>query len=96
MPEMNERQSYHEVQVTKDLRSKERTESLVAFINKHIADYKGKTEESYPVPKMLFERNDLAHSFADEISKRLDIPREHIEVKAQRHGPNKVRTEQTP
>jgi hypothetical protein len=95
MPEMNPRQSYHEVQVTKDLRSKDRTESLVAFINKHISDYKGKTEESYPVPKMLFERNDLAHAFADELSKRLDIPREHIEVKAQSGGSKKVRAEKT-
>jgi len=95
MPELNERQSYHEVRVTKDLRSKDRTESLVAFINKHIGEYKGKTEESYPVPKMLFERNDLAHSFADAMSKHLDIPREHIEVKAQRGGSKEVRAEKT-
>ena len=93
MPEPNERQSYHEVHVTKDLRSKERTESLVAFINKHIAEFKGKTEEAYPVPIMLFDRNDLAHAFANEISQRLDIPREHIEVKAQRTERKKVRPE---
>jgi hypothetical protein len=95
MPEPNERQSYHEVHVTKDLRSKERTESLVAFINKHIAEFKGKTEEAYPIPKMLFDRNDLAHAFANEISQRLDIPREHIEVKAQKGGSRNVRAEKT-
>ena len=95
MPELNARQSYHEVYVTKDLRSKDRTEALVAFINKHIGEYKGKTEESYPVPKMLFERSDLANSFANEISLRLDIPREHIEVKAQKGGSKTVRAEKT-
>jgi hypothetical protein len=84
MPEINNRQSYHEVKVTKDLRSKERTENLVAFINKHITEYKGKTEESYPIPIMLFEEKDHAHIFANLLSKRLDIPREHITVKAQK------------
>jgi len=92
MPKQNERQSYHEVHVTKDLRSKERTEALVAFIGKHIADFKGFTGEAFPVPKMLFERSDLAHSFANELSKRLDIPREHIEVKAQQGGGSLNRT----
>jgi len=96
MPEMNARQSYHEVHITKDLRSKERTESLVTFINKHIAEFKGKTEDAYPIPTMLFEQSGSAHSFADELSKRLDIPREHIEVKAQRGGSHNVRTEKSP
>jgi hypothetical protein len=44
MPEGNGRQSYREVKVTKDLRSKERTQELVAFINEHIKEYKGKIE----------------------------------------------------
>jgi hypothetical protein len=95
MPEPNARRSYHEVHVTNDLRSKDRTDSLVTFINKHIGDYKGKTEESYPIPKMLFERADLANSFADEISKHLDIPREHIEVKAQKGDSKKLRAEKS-
>jgi hypothetical protein len=84
MPESIGRQSYHEVKLTKDLRSKERTEDLVAFINKHIAEYKGKTEEGHPIPVMLFEEQDHAHIFANQLSKRLDIPREHITVKAQK------------
>jgi hypothetical protein len=84
MPEGSERQSYHEVRVTKDLRSKERTERLVEFINKNIKEYKGKTEEGYPIPIMLFEEKDHAHLFANQLSKHLDIPREHITVKAQR------------
>jgi hypothetical protein len=78
------RQSYHEVKITKDLRSKERTEDLIAFINEHITEYKGKTEESYPIPIMLFDKEDHAHIFANQLSKRLNIPREHITVKAQK------------
>jgi len=78
------RQSYHEVKVTKNLRSKERTAGLVAFINEHIKEYKGKTEESYPIPIMLFEEKDHAHLFANQLSKHLDILREHITVKAQK------------
>jgi hypothetical protein len=84
MPEGSERQSYHEVRITKDLRSKERTGDLVVFINEHIKEYKGKTEEGYPIPIMLFEEKDHAHLFANQLSKHLDIPREHITVKAQR------------
>ena len=84
MPKEHVRQSYHEVHITKDLRSKERTEDLVAFIKKHIADFQGKTEEGYPIPRMLFERDDRAHAFANELSERLDIPREHVTVKAEK------------
>ena len=84
MPEGSERQSYHEVRITKDLRSKERTGDLVVFINEHIKEYKGKTEEGYPIPIMLFEEKDHAHLFANELSKHLNIPREHITVKAQK------------
>jgi hypothetical protein len=78
------RQAYHEVKITKDLRSKERTEELAAFINKHIVEYKGKTEESYPIPVMLFEEQDHAHAFANQLIKQLNIPQEHITVKAQK------------
>ena len=84
MPEGSERQAYHEVRITKDLRSKERTGNLVVFINEHIKEYKGKTEEGYPIPIMLFEEMDHAHLFANQLSKHLNIPREHITVKAQR------------
>ena len=78
------RQSYHEVKITKELRSKERTGDLVVFINEHIKEYKGKTEEGYPIPIMLFEERDHAHLFANQLSKHLNIPREHITVKAQK------------
>ncbi len=84
MAESVGRQSYHEVKITKDLRSKERTQELIVFINEHIAEYKGKTEENHPIPVMLFEEKDHAHLFANQLSKKLNIPREHITVKAQR------------
>jgi 2,3-bisphosphoglycerate-independent phosphoglycerate mutase len=84
MTESVGRQSYHEVKITKDLRSKERTQDLIAFINEHITEYKGKTEGGHPIPVMLFAEKDHAHVFANQLSKKLNIPREHITVKAQR------------
>ena len=84
LPKENLRRVFHEVHVTKDLRSKERTEALVAFAKKHIADFKGETGEGYPIPRMLFERPENAHAFANELSARLDIPREHVTVKPQK------------
>jgi hypothetical protein len=84
MTESVGRQAYHEVKITKDLRSKERTQDLIAFVNEHIKEYKGKLEENHPIPTMLFEEQDHAHLFANQLSKRLNIPREHITVKAQR------------
>lgn len=84
MTEHIERQSYHEVRITKDLRSKERTQELVAYINEHIKEYKGKTEDAYPIPIMIFDEQGDAHMFANQLAKHLDIPREHITVKAQR------------
>jgi hypothetical protein len=84
MTESVGRQAYHEVKITKDLRSKERTQDLIAFVNEHIKEFKGKLEENHPIPTMLFEEQDHAHLFANQLSKRLNIPREHITVKAQR------------
>jgi len=34
----------------------ERNEDLVAFIGKHIAEFKGHTEDKHGIPLMLFER----------------------------------------
>jgi hypothetical protein len=75
--------AYHEVFVTKDLGS-ERNEKLVAFIGKHIADFKGHTEDKHGIPLMLFERKQDAHTFGDELSARLDIKAEHISVKTKK------------
>ena len=38
--------AFHEVYITKDL-DPERNEELMSFIDKHIAEYKGKTEEKH-------------------------------------------------
>jgi hypothetical protein len=75
--------AYHEVFVTKDLGS-ERNDKLVAFIGKHIAEFKGHTEEKHGIPIMIFERKLDAQLFANELSARLDIKKNHITVKAQK------------
>jgi hypothetical protein len=76
--------SFHEVYITKDLGS-ERNEELVAFIGKHIAEYKGKTEEKHGTPLMLFDKRQDAQKFANELSARLNVPKEHITVKARKY-----------
>ena len=58
----------------KSLSTKEKNEELGIFIREHIADFQGEFEEGYPLPRMLFVREDLARSFANEASKWLDIP----------------------
>jgi len=75
--------AFHEVYITKDL-GPERNEKLKAFINKHITDFKGKTGEKHGIPQMLFERKQNAQVFANELSARLDIQKEHITVKARK------------
>ncbi len=76
-------EALHEVYITKDLGS-ERNEDLIAFINKHIIEFKGKTEERHGIPQMLFEEKLDAQVFAKELSLRLNIPKEHITVKAEK------------
>ena len=75
--------AFHEVYITKDLGS-ERNEKLKVFINKHITEFKGKTEEKHGIPQMLFERKQDAQMFANELSARLNIHQEHISVKARK------------
>jgi len=75
--------AYHEVFITKDLGSV-RNQEVIAFIDKNIAEYKGKTEEKHGIPTMLFERKSDAEIFAKDMSLKLDIIKSHIEVKAQK------------
>jgi hypothetical protein len=75
--------AFHEVYITKNLGA-ESNERLKAFINEHITEFKGKTEEKHGVPQMLFERNQDARKFANELSTRLDIQKEHLTVKARK------------
>ena len=77
-------QAFHEVYITKDLGS-ERNKELIAFIDKHIIDFKGKVENKHGIPLMLFERKQDASKFADELSLRLNIHKEHISVKARKY-----------
>ena len=76
--------AFHEVYVTKDLGS-ERNQELIAFINKHITEFKGHIEPKHGIPLMLFEREQDAHKFANELSARLNILKEHITVKARKY-----------
>ena len=77
-------QALHEVHVTKDLGS-ERDEDLIAFIEKHIAEFKGHSEAKHGIPLMLFERKNDAQRFANELTAKLNIRKEHITVKATKH-----------
>jgi hypothetical protein len=76
--------AFHEVYITKDLGS-QRNQEVIAFIDKHIAEFNGKSENKHGIPQMLFERKQDAQRFANDISARLDIPQEHITVKAKRY-----------
>ena len=75
--------AFNEVYITKDLGS-QRNEELVAFIGKHIAEFKGHTEDKHGIPLMLFERNQDAQTFANELSAKLGIHKEHVSVKARK------------
>ena len=76
--------AFHEVYITKDL-GPERNEDLVAFVAKHITEFKGKTEDKHGIPLMLFERKQDAQKFANELSARLNIRKEHITVRARKY-----------
>ena len=74
----------HEVYITKDF-GPERNEELVAFIGKRIAAYQGKTEDKHGIPLMLFDRRQDAQKFANELSARLNVSKEHITIKARKY-----------
>jgi hypothetical protein len=76
--------AFHEVFITKDF-GPERNEALVAFINQHITGYKGQAADRHGIPQMLFERAKDAQEFAHEIQIKLNIPKEHISVKARKY-----------
>lgn len=75
--------AYHEVYITKDLGA-QRNQELIAFIDKHITEFKGHTEDKSGIPLMLFERKQDAQAFANNLSARLDIHKAHITVKARK------------
>ncbi len=75
--------AFHEVYITKKLGFK-KDQEVKTFVDLHIAEHKGKTEDRHGIPVMLFERKVDAEVFAKELVSKLDIPKEHIEVKAQK------------
>ena len=76
--------AFHEVYITKDLGPK-RNEELVAFVDKHIAEFKGHIEDKHGIPLMLFERKQDAQTFSNKLSARLSIQKEHITIKARKY-----------
>ena len=74
---------YHEVGITRDLNHTDNN-NLIAFIEGHITDFKGKTEDKHGIPLMLFERKQDAQKFADELKNRYNIQKKHITIKAQK------------
>ena len=55
------------------------------FINKHITEFKGEAEDKHGIPQMLFDRAQDAQAFANELQAKLNIPKEHISVKARKY-----------
>jgi len=76
--------AFHEVYITRDLGYRQ-NEELIAFIDKHIGEFKGHTANKHGIPLMLFERQQDAHKFANELSAKLNIKTEHISVKAEKY-----------
>ncbi len=76
--------AFHEVYITKSF-GPERDEALVTFINKHITEFKGETEDKHGIPQMLFDRAQDAQAFANELQAKLNIPKEHISIKARKY-----------
>ena len=75
--------AYLEVRITKILGSTT-NEEVAAFVNKTIAEFKGHIEEQAGIPIMLFERNQDAMAFVNELNAKFKIPKEHITIKAQK------------
>ena len=75
--------AFHEVYITREL-GYERNKEVIDFIEKHIEEFKGHVENKHGIPLMLFERQQDAHKFANELSAKLNIDSEHISVKAEK------------
>jgi hypothetical protein len=75
--------AYHEVHITK-IPGSLKKEDVTEFVSKNITVFKGHLEEKAGIPTMLFERNQDAQAFINELSAKLKIHREHMEIKAQK------------
>jgi len=75
--------AYHEVHITKYSGSLN-NEEITAFIDNNISDFKGHVEENHGIPVMLFDREQDARAFADELTAKLKIKKEHIAIKARK------------
>ena len=75
--------AYHEVRITK-ISGSTTNEEVAAFVTRNIAQYKGRIEEKAGIPVMLFERNQDAQAFVNELNVKFKIPKEHMTIKAQK------------
>jgi hypothetical protein len=75
--------AYLEVHITKMLGSTT-NEEVAAFANKNITQFKGHIEDKAGIPIMLFERNQDAMAFVNELNAKFKISKEHITIKAQK------------
>ena len=75
--------AFHEVRITK-ISGSTTNEEVAAFVDKNIAQFKGHIEEKAGIPVMLFERNQDAQAFVNELNVKFKIPKEHMTIKAQK------------
>jgi hypothetical protein len=73
--------AFHQVCITRGF-GPERNKDLAVFAERHISEFKGNTEIKHDTPQMLFEREQDAQEFANELQTKLNIPKRHIRVKA--------------
>ena len=75
----------HVVHINKDL-GYQREGEIREFVEKHLKEYGGHTLERYQhgISLLLFDREQDASKFANDMSKKLNIPREHITVRAEK------------
>jgi hypothetical protein len=74
---------FHEVYITREIGPIE-NDKIVKFIDEHISEYKGKTEDKHGIPLMLFDRKQDAQKFANELMSKFKIQKKHISIKAQK------------
>ena len=75
--------AFHEVYITKDLGST-KNEEVTAFVRDRITLFKGHIEDKHGIPLMLFEHKQDAQRFANELSIKFKIQKEHLAIKAQK------------
>ncbi len=77
----NHVKALQEVRISENL-NRASKDKVRDFIEKRIAEFGGRWQDDSPLPTMIFERPADADRFAKEINLRLNIPSQHIAVRA--------------